>query len=200
LDAALAIDSTFDYAYKVKSIAYLKSGDFIEWKRLMDKAVGLDPKAHLRYRGWCRFQFFRDYEGAIKDIERLDSLFVSDIGYSQNGTYHLKVALGLCYKMLGNTDKAISLISEQIKKNEEINFVGEYDYLHLGVLYLHKGAYEKALWAFQSQSKESELSENQYYLALTYKALQQTENFRNAILKAKELEIANAQNSQYTRE
>jgi hypothetical protein len=78
--------------------------------------------------------------------------------------------------------------------------VGEYDYLHLGVLYLHKGAYEKALWAFQSQSKESELSENQYYLALTYKALQQTENFRNAILKAKELEIANAQNSQYTRE
>lgn len=189
LDESLKIDSTFDYAYKAKSTAYLKSGDFLEWKRLMDKAVALDPKAHLGYRGWCRFQFFRDYEGAISDIQKLDSLTETDIGYSQNGTYHLNVALGLCYKMLGDIDGAINIIKEQIRKNEEINFPGGYDYLHLGVLYLYKQQYDKALEAFQAQSLEAELAENEYYKALTLKAQKRTEEGKKALLKARDLYI-----------
>ena len=66
LDEALAIDSTFDYAYWAKSIAYLKSGDFITWKELIDQAVKYKPESYLGYRGWCRYQFFRDYDGAIQ--------------------------------------------------------------------------------------------------------------------------------------
>ena len=62
----------------------------------MNKAVALDPKEHLPYRGWCRYQFFRDYEGAIQDIERLDSLSKYDIGYSVNAEYHLHIARALC--------------------------------------------------------------------------------------------------------
>ncbi|WP_321538873.1 tetratricopeptide repeat protein [Flavobacterium piscinae] len=72
LNESLKIDSTFDYAYWAKSIAYLKSGDFITWKKLIDKAVDLNPVEYLGYRGWCRYQFFRDYEGAINDIEALE--------------------------------------------------------------------------------------------------------------------------------
>lgn len=96
LDRALAVDSTFSWAYRYKSTAFLKSGDFITWKKLMDQAVALDPAAHLDYRGWCRFQFFRDYAGAIEDIERLTSLVSYDIGFSQNGYYHLEIARALC--------------------------------------------------------------------------------------------------------
>src|SRR5690606_11486794 len=94
LDEAIKIDPTFDYAYWAKSIAYLKSGDFITWKTLIDKAVELNANEHLGYRGWCRYQFFRDYKGAIADIEKLDSLVTYDIGQSQNGTYHLNIAKG----------------------------------------------------------------------------------------------------------
>ena len=65
LDEAIAIDPGFAYAYEAKSTAYLKSGDFVSWIQLMDKAVA---------RGWCRYHFFKDYVGGIRDIERLDSL------------------------------------------------------------------------------------------------------------------------------
>ena len=56
---ALEICPSYHPAYRAKSTAYLKTGDFITWKKLMDKAVELSPEDHLDYRGWCRFQFLK---------------------------------------------------------------------------------------------------------------------------------------------
>ena len=190
LDESIEIDPTFDYAYWAKSIAYLKSGDFVTWKKLIDKAVELKPKEHLGYRGWCRYQFFRDYKGAIKDIEKLDSLVDYDIGQSQNGTYHLNIAKGLCYKAIGEKEKAIEIIEKQITLNEEDNFVGAYDYLHLGVLYLETENFNKAIELFEKQSKDNELAENQYYLALVFKKLNKHTQYKSCLEKAKELYIS----------
>jgi tetratricopeptide (TPR) repeat protein len=189
LDKSLKIDSTFDHAYYAKSIAYLKSGDFVTWKKLIDKAVEYNPTKHLGYRGWCRYQFFRDYKGLIQDIEKLESLVTYDIGYSQNGTYHLNIAKGLCYKAIGKKVKAIDIIENQIKLNEEENFVGAYDYLHLGVLYLETENFTKAIELFEKQSKENELAENQYYLALAYKSLNKLSEYKSCLEKARELYI-----------
>jgi tetratricopeptide (TPR) repeat protein len=189
LDEAIKIDPTFDYAYWAKSIAYLKSGDFVTWKKLIDKAVEYNPKEHLGYRGWCRYQFFRDYKGAIKDIEKLDSLVDYDIGQSQNGTYHLNIAKGMCYKAIGEKEKAIAILEKQIKLNEEENFVGAYDYLHLGVLYLETEKFEKAVETFKKQSENNELAENQYYLAMTYLKLDKPTEYKSCLDKAKELYI-----------
>lgn len=189
LDKSLKIDSTFDHAYYAKSIAYLKSGDFVTWKKLIDKAVEYNPTKHLGYRGWCRYQFFRDYKGLIQDIEKLESMVTYDIGYSQNGTYHLNIAKGLCYKAIGEKVKAIDIIENQIKLNEEENFVGAYDYLHLGVLYLETENFTKAIELFEKQSKENELAENQYYLALAYKSLNKLSEYKSCLEKARELYI-----------
>jgi tetratricopeptide (TPR) repeat protein len=169
LDEALAIDSTFAFAYKAKSTAYLKSGDFITWKALMDKAVALEPDLYLDYRGWCRYQFFRDYQGAIDDIERLASIREGDIGHSVNGQYHLHVARALCYKALGQPETAIEVLTTQLQ--DSTHFLGLYDYLHLGVLYWETGQLEKALDALKRQEAENDLAEIHYYRALI---LQQT--------------------------
>lgn len=189
LDESIEIDPTFDYAYWAKSIAYLKSGDFVTWKKLIDKAVKYKPKEHLGYRGWCRYQFFRDYKGAIKDIEKLDSLVDYDIGHSQNGTYHLNIAKGLCYKAIGEKEKAVEILEKQIKLNEEDDFIGANDYLHLGVLYLETKKFKKAVETFKKQSKNNELAENQYYLALTYQKLEKAAESKSCLEKAKELYI-----------
>ena len=41
LDNSIKICPNFAYAYREKSTAYLKSGDFLTWKKLIDKAVDL---------------------------------------------------------------------------------------------------------------------------------------------------------------
>jgi len=185
LDEALAIDSTFAYAYKVKSTAYLKSGDFITWKALIDKAVKYDHEGELFYRGWCRYQFFRDFEGAIADIELLDSLVDYDIGFGQNGDYHLEITRALCYKAIGQPEKAISIIEKKL--SDSTYFASPYDYLHLGVLYLEKGAHDKAIAALKRQESENDLAENRYYIALAYREKDQLDLSRANLEMAKKL-------------
>ena len=182
LDEVIEIDSTYAYAYKEKSVAYLKSGDFINWKKLIDKAVKYDPEDNLGYRGWCRFQFFRDYKGAIKDIEKLDSLVEYDIGMSINGHYHLNIAKAICYNAIGEKQKSIKIIEEQL--NIKDYFVGLFDYFHLGVWYLENDQFKKALETLKKQLIENDLAEVHYYMAISYKKLKDFSNYK------KQLEIS----------
>ena len=184
LDEALAIDSTFAYAYRVKSTAYLKSGDFITWKKLMDKAVKYDPEGELFYRASCRYQFFRDYAGAIADIELLDSLVDYNIGYSQNGDYHLNIIKALSYKAIGKPNESLRIFERQL--SDSTHNVGIYDYLHLGVLYLEMEKYTLALRALKQQALENDIAENRYYMALAYKALGNEKGYLENINLAKE--------------
>ncbi|MGL1888821.1 MAG: hypothetical protein OCD76_20080 [Reichenbachiella sp.] len=185
LDRAINYCGYFSYAYKNKSIAYLKSGDFLTWKYLIDKAVNLDPETHLAYRGWCRYQFFNDYDGAIADIERLDEIVSYDIGHCQNGDYHLKMALALCYKSIGNVQHAISIIHE-LFSSEDYD-IYPYDYVHLGVMYLETGDLENAIFCFQKQSDIKPLADNQYYLAQAFKRKEMESEARIAIAEALKL-------------
>jgi len=184
LDDALAIDSTFAFAYRAKSTAYLKSGDFITWKKLIDKAVKYDPKEELFYRASCRYQFFRDYTGAIEDIERLDSLINYDIGYSQNGDYHLHIIRALSYRAIGKPTKAITIIEQQFQDSSYM--IGIYDYLHLGVLKFEIGNYEEAIDSLKKQAAENDIAENRYYIALAYKQLGDQQQYLENLMLAKE--------------
>jgi tetratricopeptide (TPR) repeat protein len=168
-DEALAICPHYAYAYREQSTAYLKSGDFITWKKLIDKAVEYEWITNLGYRGWCRYQFFRDYEGAIKDIEKLDSLANFDIGYSQNGHYHLNIAKGMCYSAIGQKQKAIEIFQSQI--NAPNYEAGLFDYYQLGVTYFEVKDYQNALICFEKQAKINPLAETEYYRGKIYKIL-----------------------------
>lgn len=187
-DKAIELCPEYAVIYKQKSTAYLKTGDFINWKILIDKAVELNPKQNLDYRGWCRFQFFRDYKGAIQDIEKLDNLLDYDIGYCQNGDYHLNIAKGLCYKMIGERTKAIHIIKSQIEK--DTNLVGIFDYLHLGVLYLENKEFKKAITTLEKQTVINDLAENNYYLALAYKAIGKQNNYLEYLKKSRKLYLS----------
>jgi len=188
LDESLEIDSTFAYAYREKSVAYLKSGDFIIWKNLMDKAVKYDLEGNLGYRGWCRYQFFRDYEGAIEDFELLSQYLGSDIGYSANGDYHLNIAKAMCYKAIGKLDTAIKVFEEQLSDPYHSN--GNYDYLHYGVALLESGKYEDALEALDKQENYNPLAEVYYYKGKVYEYLGDRNKADWQFTKAKEYYLA----------
>lgn len=182
-DKALALCPAFDYAYFEKAVPYLKRGEFVTWKLLIDKAVELNPTGRLGYRGWCRYQFLRDYEGAIADFEKLQSYFPDDIGYSQNGDYHLMIAMALCYKALGQKQRAIEIIEAQLQQSNYSPML--YDYLHLGVSKLELQDYAGAIAALgKSIVLNDYLADNYYYLALAYRGLGNSQLFTENMLKA----------------
>lgn len=161
-DKAIELCRGFSNAYSEKAVPYLKRGDFVNWKIWIDKAVAIDPKMHLGYRGWCRYQFVRDYKGAISDIEALEKIYPTGyLGYSANGDYELHIAKALCYSALNQKEKAISIIESQLAKKD--HNVGLYDYYQLGVTYFELGKYDKALENFEKQSKENDFAENIYF-------------------------------------
>ena len=183
-DKAIELCPRFDYAYFEKAVPYLKRGDFITWKKLIDKAVEIDPAAHLGYRGWCRYQFLRDYKGAIQDFEKLDSLVSYEIGHSINGDYQLNIAKALCYKAIGQKNKAIEIIEMQLSKKEYSIML--YDYLHLGVLKMEIGDEDAAiLYLNKSIAYNDYLAEPYYYLGLIYKKQHLTIKFKENMEKAK---------------
>jgi tetratricopeptide (TPR) repeat protein len=183
-DDALKIAPNFAYAYREKSTAYLKSGDFLTWKKLIDKAVELDYVQNLPYRAWCRYQFFRDYKGAISDIEKLNSLVTYDTGYGINGDYHLNIMKGICYSALGEKKKAIKIFQKQLKK--EGYSAGLYDYYQLGVTFYEINDYKNALKSFERQSERNDIAENAYYIAKINKILKNEKEYiknKDAALK-----------------
>lgn len=169
VDSALLICPYFAYAYREKAAPYVKSGNFIEWKKYIDLAVKYDSLSYLPVRASLRYKFFGDYEGTISDIELLEKISGSDIGNTSNGTYHLAIVKALCYKKVGNIQEGISIIESTLSKQHYA--VGSFDYLHLGVMYGQSGDYEKAIVALKKQQASHDFAEVQYYLALYYKKM-----------------------------
>lgn len=183
-DKAIALCPTLDYAYFEKSVPYLKRGDFVTWKKLIDQAVALNSW-HLGYRGWCRYQFLRDYRGAIEDFEKLQKVTPGEIGYSQNGDYQLNIVKALCYSALGEKSKAIQIIETQFKQKNYSPMA--YDYLHLGVIKLDVGDLDGSIDALKkSISANDYLAENYYYLGMAHVKKDENKQAREYFEKALE--------------
>lgn len=182
-DKSIESCPTFDYSYYEKSVPYLKRGKFIEWKKLMDKAVELNPESYLGLRGWDRYQFLRDYQGAIDDIERLEGMVSYDVGYSVNGNYHLKIAKAFCYKSLGKKEKALEIMENHLADTEYS--AGPYDNLHLGVLYLENNQALKAIEAFKKEVALNDyLAETYYYWGMAERAMANFPLYKELMEKA----------------
>ena len=182
-DQSIESCPNFAYSYQQKAVPFLKRGKFIEWKKLIDMAVELAPEEYLGYRGWCRLQFLRDYEGAVSDIEQLKSMVDYDIRHCQTGDYHLNIALALCYKEIGEVDKARMLFEEHI--NAPNSEAGLYDYYHWGVLEYEQGNYEVTLKYLEKQVEINDyLGEAYYFMAMAYKELKEFEEYDLNLEKA----------------
>ncbi len=126
-DLSIDTDSTFSYAYFEKSVPFNKRGDYANGFKLLNKAVELNPRMHLGYRGWLRLVKVKDYEGCINDLNELLKIKSEETynAWGQN-IHHL---LGICHLGLEDFPEAINNFNIAIiEKKDEI-------YLHT---YLYK--------------------------------------------------------------
>ncbi|MDR1226389.1 MAG: tetratricopeptide repeat protein [Prevotellaceae bacterium] len=183
LDTNVFLCPTFGKAYYVKAIPYLKRGEFVQWKQLIDSAVKYEPNTYMGYRGGARFMFLRDYEGAISDIERCDSLLTIDIGYIYNGDYHLQMVRAFSYAALGQKGNALAIMQDYLAKAP---YAGPFDYLHLGVLQMELKQHDEALKSFAAQVKNNDyVADAYYYAAMVYKHQGNVQECKGNLEKAK---------------
>ena len=171
-------------AYFEKSVAFNKRGEYIKGFELLDKAVKIDPKLHLGYRGWMKLRKLRDFEGALKDFDQLDSLtpnFV-DAPWGEN----IDFLRGECY--FGNKDyiKAIACFNRSVKNQKE-DWADIQTFVYLGICEYKLGNYEKAISEFKRALKQSESTcEAHFNLAMSYEKIGDLDKAKEHIIKAED--------------
>lgn len=188
---AIEYDQENSDAWMERSVAFNKAGDFEKGFEYLNKAVELDPKLHLGYRGWIRLRKMRDYDKALEDFDRLDSLTPNfiDAPWGEN----IDFLRGECYFGKEEYKKAIESFNLNVKNNKE-DWVDIHTFVYLGLCEYEIGNYEKAIIEFQRALKQSEYTPEAYFgIAKSYYKLEKFEKAKENIIKAE-------QNIEYKRE
>ena len=173
-DTAIALNPNYAWAYFEKSVSYLKRGLLQEGILLLNKAVELDPLSHLNYRAYWYFQH-QSFEQCKDDIERFYEMEGNYLQYTPGGGLDMRILLGLTYYELGETEKGIRAVEKALSLYKSEDYVGPYDYEILGALYYSNGEYLKAKETLlKSIAGNQGLANTNYFLALTYKAIGET--------------------------
>ena len=168
-DVAIELNQNNSDAWMERSVMINKSGDFNKGFEYLDKAVELEPEKHLGYRGWIRLRKLRDYDKALIDFDRLDSLTpnVVDAPWGED-IYFLR---GECH--YGNKDyqNAIKAFNQSVINQEE-DWADIHTFIYLGLCEYELGNFEKAISEFQRALKQSEnICEAHFGLAKIYQKL-----------------------------
>ena len=174
-------------SYFEKSVAFNKRGEYAEGFRLLDKAVELNPDWHLGYRGWLRLVKVKDYRGAIRDLERLDSLTPNVVDYPWSNNIHY--LLGLSYKGLKEYDYALNEFNKAVTSEKDSSLVNHNLYLHKGIILKDQGKYTDAIANFNAclEHSHKQSPEAHYQKALVFKSLEKFDSAQISLNKSLEL-------------
>ena len=168
--------------YMSYSIHLNKAGDFENGFKYLNKAVELDPKQHLGYRGWIRLRKMRDYDKALLDFDRLDSLTPNyvDAPWGEN----IDFLRGECHFGKKDYPKAIELFNRSIKNQNE-DWADIHSFVYLGLCEYELGNYEKSIQEFQRALNQTEYVPESYFgMAKAYLKLGDHEKAKENVLKA----------------
>jgi len=154
-DALITIEPNNAGIYQGKSIPHTKIGDYHIAFPLLEKAYELDPKETGYYYGWLLLYYYRDYERAIKKLNEFDDFTPNQPDFAWGE--HVNYLKGLCYKQMGQFDKAIDEFDKVIEL--EGDYVDVYAFVYRGIckmmLGFNKGAvvdFEKAIANYPNNS------------------------------------------------
>ena len=147
--------------YFEKSVPYNKRGDYLTGFNILNKAIDLDPKSHLGYRGWLRLNKLKDYSGALQDFKTLDSLTPNfiDAAWGEN-IYYLK---GICYLGLKEYSNASKEFNKYISSEKDSSWVNPNVFLYNGITKLKFEDHKNAVLNFRACIKYHKNCTEAYY-------------------------------------
>ena len=168
-DSLIALCPCIAESYQMKAVPFIKNGEYEDAFKLNNKAVELDPKRFLAYRGFLKCIFTKDYIGALKDFNEIESL--NPDGYEMDHTYPFYK--GLCNLELKNFHEAEVNFKKDIalqQKNIKELAVHFNSLLYIGILYYEIGDNIKAQeYLTKCLSVYKQLPEANFYLGLVFK-------------------------------
>ena len=186
-DILVSQDPKYSEAYFEWSVAYNKRGDYEKGFELLDKAVELDPKLHLGYRGWLKFHKIKDYQGSINDLKRLDSLTPNFIDTPWGENIHY--ILGLSFKGLKKYTLALKEFDENLKTEKDSSWVDPNLFLYKGIIYIDIGDFDKAIKNFDAclNNNNNNSPEAYFHKGIVFKQLNKMDSAKICFKKSEEL-------------
>ena len=156
------------WGWREIGVPYLKRGFAHEATKYYSKAVEYDAEEWLGYKAYCWLYFYRDYETAIRELDRYDAFTPNFVDYPQATS--VDFMRGVAYLRLGKLDKALEYLEKHMldeKENTGADYIEPKDYLMLGVALYEKGDFTKALEVIDEGLLHNETTADLYY----YRAL-----------------------------
>ena len=187
-DSIIALNPNYDKAWFEKAVWSIKSGDYINFIKYIDKAVDISNDKNLGYRASIKLRFLRDYEGAIHDLNTLLSIYPNQKGVSAWGDPALFL-LGKAYWQMKEYKTAIDYFNKYIKEETEENgedWVNVKTFLYKGICLLELNKNQEALESFEKGIEyNQQFSEAYYYAGKTMLRFQKNGNACDYFLKAR---------------
>ncbi len=187
LDKAIRLDSRNELAWKRMSNPFLYNGLYEEWNRFSDKAIKLNAKEWQGWRGYQKLFFFRDYGGALYDLDATDTLTLNKTDYAESKS--VDYLRGLCYLGLKNHEKAQEFFQMYLDKEAAYEGSVQTDqtvYTYLAIIANYEQEYEKAIELLEKVDDEDIYADKYYQLALAQFMLGYIEEAEDSISKAGE--------------
>lgn len=163
LDSAIKVYPRNGWAYQKKSVGYTKQGDIAKAFEMLDKACQYAPE-ELGYRGWLKLYWYRDYEGAIEDLEKFDALTPNTTDYPWGENLYYLTALAK--KQMGQYEAAIKDFDKCITETSTLRgekWVDSKAFLYRGISKTHLQDTQGAMRDFDTALSYYDSSAEIYY-------------------------------------
>lgn len=159
---------------QVLSYSYKKRGEHLEAMKILNEAVRRDILNNstdaLEYRAWSLLYYYRDYEGAIRDIETIERM--SGQIYNVCWGEPCGFQKGQAYYQLSQFDNAIEAFNTVNIEEKKLGFdiaQNYYLFYYLGRAYHRKKEYKDAIRFYNKVLEiDNEFSEAIFYIGKAY--------------------------------
>jgi tetratricopeptide (TPR) repeat protein len=189
-DSALVMQPNNVEIRQVLSYSYKKVGEHIKAMEVLNKAAEIDIENGradvLQYRAWSLLYYYRDYEGAVRDVDLIEK--ITNNPYNSCWGEPCGLLKGQAFYKLNKFRKAIETFKIVNLEEEKLGFDGNFLVsFYMGRCYSELEEYDRAILYFEeSMGSVKRFPEAYYQLGLIYRKLNNSEKAKENFKLAKE--------------
>lgn len=165
LESAIEVYPNDAELWREVATSHFKAGEYAPAITYINKAVELDPKSWLGYRGFMKCIFMKDYANAIQDFKQ--AIDLKNGYYQMDHAYHFYIAIS--YLKINQLDSADRYMAQSLalQKSQGSASGHHLDWFYWGLIKHQQKDYNKAIEYYDiALAQFSQFPDPLYYKAL----------------------------------